>query len=486
MKKKSLTKAIALLTASIFSLTYFFLIPLARIQYSQAQDGGVLPPKPAQPKTVSRIHIPTMANSTVMKTSEGEQALLIQDHLTSTRVIEMGGQGKNQEYYPYGTTRGEPNAVTDKQFTSHRSIADTGVYHAGARFYNPQLGVFVSADKVQGPNRYMYAMSNPALHTDPSGKIVPIIIAAIIIGGAAFGAGFGTGYEKASQEAEYGSVQDPTKVVMSGVGGAAVGAGAGYMGAVAVPAAIGAVSAGAAASGTLGFVGGAQIGVGACLGNPSCVDAVETGAQMVTGADLPTGFSAVPDIPTRGLRGTIDYYGDRLLHNSKVGTQLGKLIPRRVPQAHIGSPDDIVTVWKGLRRGQAGYDITPSISKQSWLWGHQGDTAALIDDRMAQAMGRGMTREQAIESYAWDQAIFPGDANPGTSWTTDITVARRYGQDGGVAQMQVPRSRLVSIPALANSRGQWPTSQCAIECEMYHYGIVRQGDYSMFEAGRSK
>ncbi len=294
MKKKSLTKAIALLTASIFSLTYFFLIPLARIQYSQAQDGGVLPPKPAQPKTVSRIHIPTMANSTVMKTSEGEQALLIQDHLTSTRVIEMGGQGKNQEYYPYGTTRGEPNAVTDKQFTSHRSIADTGVYHAGARFYNPQLGVFVSADKVQGPNRYMYAMSNPALHTDPSGKIVPIIIAAIIIGGAAFGAGFGTGYEQQSQVNQYGSVQDPTKVVMAGVGGAAVGAGAGYMGAVAVPAAIGAVSAGAAASTSVGLVGGAQIGVGSCLMSASCIDAIEMGAQMASGSDLPSTYRISP------------------------------------------------------------------------------------------------------------------------------------------------------------------------------------------------
>jgi RHS repeat-associated protein len=432
-----------------------------------------------------------------MKTSGGEENLLIQDHITSTRIVESNKGEEQQAYYPYGMTNGEANTISDKQFTSHRSLADTGVYHAGARFYNPQLGVFVSADKVQGPNRYMYGAANPTLYTDPSGKIIPIIIAAIIIGGAAFGAGFGAGYEHGSQVAQYGSMKEPLKVAgagaLGGVAGAATAgatvasvAGVGYLGAVGAPAAIGAMSTGVGATGAVGLIGGAQIGVGACLSNPHCMNAMEAGAKIASGADLPPGFSTIPEMPSQGLRGTLDYYGDKALHSERFGAMLGKFFPKRVPAEHIGDPEDLVTVWKGLRAGHSGHDIEPSISAQSWLYGHEGDTGALINDRLAGLMSMGMTREEAITHYAWQQAIFPADSNPGTSWTTDINVARRYGKGGGIAQMTVPRSRLVSIPGLAQARGEWPTPQCAIECEMYHFGIVKNTDYTMVEGPRTK
>ncbi len=294
MKKRSLIKSIALLTASVFSLTYFFLIPFARINASHAQNPDVPQPTrtPNVEKRISKVYIPTGASSTFMKTSEGEENLLIQDHITSTRIVESNKGEEQQAYYPYGMTNGEANTISDKQFTSHRSLADTGVYHAGARFYNPQLGVFVSADKVQGPNRYMYGAANPTLYTDPSGKIIPIIIAAIIIGGAAFGAGFGAGYEHGTQVAKYGSVKEPSNIIVAGVAGGAVGAGAGYMGAVAIPAAIGAVSTGVGAASAVGVMGGAQIGVATCLGNPNCVRAVESGAEIASGSNLPPGYSA--------------------------------------------------------------------------------------------------------------------------------------------------------------------------------------------------
>ncbi len=253
-------------------------------------------PNPTTPPTASitktRLYIPTGAGGTIVKTDTGEMSFLIQDHLASTRLVETDQGQQKQQYYAYGQTLGEDVVFTDKQFTAHRNIAGSGVYHAGARFYNPQLGMFVSADKVQGPNRYMYGMGNPVLHTDPSGKIVPIVIAAVILAGA-FGGGLGMGYEQSSQVSQYGSVQNPAAVVGAGIMGGVAGASVGYTGAVAIPAAISAVGAGVSAAGTVGIVGGAQIATQRCLTGP-CMDAVEAFAEFASGAELPPGYIASP------------------------------------------------------------------------------------------------------------------------------------------------------------------------------------------------
>jgi len=363
MKKKLLTKAIVLLITSVFSLTYLFLIPLTRIQLTYAQDINVPAPSqaPRTQKTTSKLYIPTGASSTILKESNGETSLLIQDHLTSTRVIETSKGTQSQEYFPYGMANGGANTITDKQFTSHRSLADTGVYHAGARFYNPQLGLFVSADKVQGPNRYLYAMANPTTYTDPSGKIIPIIIAAIIIGGAAFGAGFGAGYEQGSQQAQYGSVKEPVAVIAAGITGGAVGAGAGYMGAIAVPAAIGAISTGVGATSALGLVGGAQIGVGACLSNPNCMNAFESGAQMASGADLPPGYSS--SLYSSGDE-LVDQAGLGLAKNMnriwvpEISAPAGGLDPRYFTEA--GEATDALSSIRTKLLSQIGNHVDPS------------------------------------------------------------------------------------------------------------------------------
>jgi len=80
-------------------------------------------------------------------------------------------------YLPFGTTRaGSVN--TDKKFTGQR-LDGTGLYYYGARYYDPVIGRFISADTlVQNPanpqslNRYSYVANNPLKYTDPSGHYV--------------------------------------------------------------------------------------------------------------------------------------------------------------------------------------------------------------------------------------------------------------------------------------------------------------------------
>ncbi|MCP4543489.1 MAG: RHS repeat-associated core domain-containing protein [Chloroflexi bacterium] len=89
---------------------------------------------------------------------------------------ENGGVTARQLYYPYGEVRwGEGTLATDFGFTGQRSVAGTGLVFMHARFYDPALGRFVSADTIvpdpgnsQSFNRYSYVLNNPLKYIDPS------------------------------------------------------------------------------------------------------------------------------------------------------------------------------------------------------------------------------------------------------------------------------------------------------------------------------
>jgi RHS repeat-associated protein len=105
------------------------------------------------------------------------------DHLGSTSLTTdiTGTLVAETRYLPYGEERWITGTlVTDFTFTGQRAERGFGLLDYNARYYDPGLGRFVSADTVvpeytnpQALNRYAYTYNNPVRHIDPSGHLVP-------------------------------------------------------------------------------------------------------------------------------------------------------------------------------------------------------------------------------------------------------------------------------------------------------------------------
>jgi RHS repeat-associated protein len=76
----------------------------------------------------------------------------------------------------FGDSRNSQGTIaTDKLFTGQR-LDSTGLYYYNARYYDPSIGRFISADPTvpdannpQGFNRYSYVANNPLKYIDPTG-----------------------------------------------------------------------------------------------------------------------------------------------------------------------------------------------------------------------------------------------------------------------------------------------------------------------------
>jgi len=127
-----------------------------------------------------------------VKKSDGTLEFIHDDHISSSNVVTdaSGNQAGLYEYDPYGRTVTHTGTADLKhKFTGQEEDDSTGLYYYGARYYDPQIGRFVTPDwYVQAPgdpqsfNRYAYARNNPIRYTDPTGNFwfVAAIIGAII------------------------------------------------------------------------------------------------------------------------------------------------------------------------------------------------------------------------------------------------------------------------------------------------------------------
>jgi RHS repeat-associated protein len=85
-----------------------------------------------------------------------------------------GAYGSEQEYFPFGLPV-TPGKSEIYGFTGQQQNPATGVVYLHARYYDPYVGRFLSADPSEptspgvGPNRYAYAFNDPVNAADPTG-----------------------------------------------------------------------------------------------------------------------------------------------------------------------------------------------------------------------------------------------------------------------------------------------------------------------------
>ena len=103
------------------------------------------------------------------------------DILGSTASLSDGVGATRQSifYDAWGNERDRAGLSANKfTFTGHEKDAETGLIYARARFYDPDVGRFLTQDGLLGaidqppsPHRYAYVKQNPLLFVDPTGNL---------------------------------------------------------------------------------------------------------------------------------------------------------------------------------------------------------------------------------------------------------------------------------------------------------------------------
>lgn len=124
------------------------------------------------------------------------------------------------QYEPYGL----PTQTTPEGpgYTGHVHDTDSGLVYMQQRYYDPQVGRFLSVDPVDvndadGTNfsRYWYANNNPYMYVDPDGERAILLAAGV---GAAFGGVF-----ELRRQSNAGEPFNGRKVLAQAGRGAAIG-----------------------------------------------------------------------------------------------------------------------------------------------------------------------------------------------------------------------------------------------------------------------
>lgn len=165
-----------------------------------------------------------------------------------------GAKVQTVTYYPFGGTRTNQSPSTPAidvpyKYTG-KELDSTGLYYYEARYYDPILARFISADTIvpnprdlQSLNRYSYVENNPLRYVDPSGHSIVGVVVGAIIG------------------AVVGGIQSDWDLKATLIGGVAGGVSAGVMSGVssAVSSAISS-TVGAKAGGLIGGIAGSALG----------------------------------------------------------------------------------------------------------------------------------------------------------------------------------------------------------------------------------
>jgi RHS repeat-associated protein len=116
-----------------------------------------------------------------LRKNNGDPIYLHKDHLSSSTLFTNSSGAKQDTlvtYHPYGNRRDNwdmpvPSVtppITNHLYTDQIQDPETELYYYNARYYSPQIGLFISPDTIgKDLNKYAYANNNPVVFLDPKG-----------------------------------------------------------------------------------------------------------------------------------------------------------------------------------------------------------------------------------------------------------------------------------------------------------------------------
>ena len=120
------------------------------------------------------------------ETDEEERHIFFfhKDHLGSSTQISDRDQSivHHIEYMPTGELFAEQRDhwATPYKFNGKELDEETGYYYYGARYYTPELGIWLSvdplSDKYPSMSAFMYCAGNPVVLVDPDGRELDVFI----------------------------------------------------------------------------------------------------------------------------------------------------------------------------------------------------------------------------------------------------------------------------------------------------------------------
>jgi RHS repeat-associated protein len=130
--------------------------------------------------TTTAIRYYTFAGKTIATRTttgaSGVNTLVADHHGTAEIAINNSTNQATRRYHdPYGNPRGTTTPWIDDKGFLGKPTDTTGLTHIGARYYDPQIGRFITVDpimKMLDPeqwNGYVYSNNNPATFSDPTG-----------------------------------------------------------------------------------------------------------------------------------------------------------------------------------------------------------------------------------------------------------------------------------------------------------------------------
>jgi len=137
---------------------------------------------------------PAMASTE--DTTKSTELYYHHDHINSVNLItdSKGNEVHRSHFTPYG--KEVPGSATSQStdfpsvFAGKELVDDSKIYYYGARFYDPEIGRFLTPDTEAGANpllpnalnRYAYAGGNPIIYEDPSGHLFVALLLGFVIG----------------------------------------------------------------------------------------------------------------------------------------------------------------------------------------------------------------------------------------------------------------------------------------------------------------